>query len=300
MFRFSVVDTKGKGLGGVRIVITDIYSKNRTTFGDTDSNGKLTLHFDILIPEVKAEAEAPAGYTCVRCVKAVMEHEGSTQFVMASASVPPPPHPTTCKDLGFTEIVRCERVGDYFYAAGWTASKGIGAAAYPYSIPFYWEADPSNGNVYGPLGSHGVCPNCAATLVHIRRHVGDVPPPEGHCYNAAGELVMEHGEEKCVSGDKYVCSNGILSVSERDPDCNGNGKACPIACVCMGTPLIDALGPIREFRDFVLKRGKLGRCFVSFYYSQVGPFLSLALVRSKTLRKGGRWVVRRILRRLEK
>jgi hypothetical protein len=123
-----------------------------------------------------------------------------------------------------------------------------------------------------------------------------------HCYNAAGELVMEHGEEKCVSGDKYVCSNGTLSVSERDPDCNGtgNGKACPIACVCMGTPLIDALGPIREFRDFTLKRAKLGRCFVSFYYSQVGPFLSLALVRSETLRKGGRWVVRRILRRLEK
>jgi len=162
--------------------------------------------------------------------------------------------------------------------------------------------DPPEGTILSvPLVEH----NAADVIVDATTIV--IPSKEegiegGHCYNEAGELVMEHGEEKCVSGDLYVCLDGALNVSERDPDCNGTGKgkACPIACVCMGTPLIDALGPIREFRDFTLKRGKLGRCFVSFYYSQVGPFLSLGLIRSETLRKGGRWVVRRILRRLEK
>ena len=126
----------------------------------------------------------------------------------------------------------------------------------------------------------------------------EVGPPPSECPDDIPE-----GTYKCVGDYSYECINGILYVSEApDPRCTGNGAAggCPIACVCMGTPLIDALGPIREFRDFVLKKYKLGRWFVSLYYNQLDAFLSPMLARSESLKKAGRWAVRRILNKLEK
>lgn len=58
---------------------------------------------------------------------------------------------------------------------------------------------------------------------------------------------------------------------------------CPIMCVCMGTPLVDALGPIRQFRDKVLAKCKTGRKIVSLYY-QLAPIFSPIILKMR--RKG--------------
>ena len=114
-----------------------------------------------------------------------------------------------------------------------------------------------------------------------------------------------NGETICMERDLWKCENGeMVKIEENSPECKevepGNGPACPIACVCMGTPLIDQLGPIREFRDEVLKRSRAGLIFVSLYYGKLSPHLSPLLEKSETLRRVGRTLVRGVLRRLKK
>jgi hypothetical protein len=112
------------------------------------------------------------------------------------------------------------------------------------------------------------------------------------------------GETICMEMDLWKCENGeMVKIEENSPECKEvkpKGPVCPIACVCMGTPLIDQLGPIREFRDEVLKRSRAGLTFVSLYYGKLSPHLSPLLEKSETLRRAGRILVRGILWRLKK
>jgi len=108
------------------------------------------------------------------------------------------------------------------------------------------------------------------------------------------------GETMCQERDLWQCENGeMIKIEENSPECKeaepGKKAACPIACVCMGTPLIDQLGPIREFRDEVLKRSRAGLIFVSLYYGKMSPHLSPLLEKSETLRRVGRMLVRGLL-----
>jgi len=83
---------------------------------------------------------------------------------------------------------------------------------------------------------------------------------------------------------------GYLNVQESKPP-----FPCPIACVCMGTPLIDNLGPIREFRDKILKSIRPGKKFIDIYYNRLTPLLSPVLMKSTVLRKIGQQVVKLLL-----
>jgi len=107
------------------------------------------------------------------------------------------------------------------------------------------------------------------------------------------------GDIICMERDLWKCENGeMIKIEENSPECKEaepNGPACPIACVCMGTPLIDQLGPIREFRDEVLKRSRAGLIFVSLYYGKLSPHLSPLLEKSETLRRVGRILVKGLL-----
>jgi len=73
-----------------------------------------------------------------------------------------------CENVGFSELVACFEEGGYKKAWGWTASTGqIGP--YLYTPPEPWEYDPLYPDESGPIGSHGGCPDCIMTLVHLRR-----------------------------------------------------------------------------------------------------------------------------------
>jgi len=108
-------------------------------------------------------------------------------------------------------------------------------------------------------------------------------------------------ETTCMESDLWKCENGeMVKIEENSAECieevpNGKKAVCPIACVCMGTPLIDQLGPIREFRDEVLKISRAGLIFVSLYYGRLSPYLSPLLEKSETLRRVGRTLVKGIL-----
>lgn len=112
------------------------------------------------------------------------------------------------------------------------------------------------------------------------------------------------GEVICMERDLWKCENGeMVKIEENSPECKEvepKGPACPIACVYMGTPLIDQLGPIQEFRDEVLKMSRAGLIFVSLYYGKLSPHLSPLLEKSETLRRVGRILVRGLLWRLRK
>ena len=110
------------------------------------------------------------------------------------------------------------------------------------------------------------------------------------------------GETKCIGYNLYECKTGKWELKEVNSRSCGYTPPlpCPIACVCMGTPLIDNLGPIREFRDKTLKFTRAGKKFVDVYYDQLTPFLSPVLMKSLSLRKAGREVVKGILYFLKK
>ena len=74
-----------------------------------------------------------------------------------------------CSDVCFTEMEYCYREGDYLKAHGWTESTGQ-SGMFPYTPPAGWEYDPAFEDIRDPiLGSHGGCPNCTMTLVHLQK-----------------------------------------------------------------------------------------------------------------------------------
>jgi len=80
-----------------------------------------------------------------------------------------------CDEVCFTELVRCYEEGGYKKAWGWTASTGR-SGPFPYHPPSPWEYDPDYEDEHGPLGSHGGCPYCIMTLVHLRKPLGTATP----------------------------------------------------------------------------------------------------------------------------
>lgn len=91
------------------------------------------------------------------------------------------------------------------------------------------------------------------------------------------------GITKCIDFDLYECIGGEWKLKKKNAvECGyvpPTPFPCPIACVCMGTPLVDCLGPLREFRDKILNRNSIGRRFISFYYNQLTPFLSPIILK---------------------
>ena len=75
-----------------------------------------------------------------------------------------------CDDVCFTELVNCYEEGGYMKAHGWTQSTGH-SGAFIYHPPSPWEYDPSFSDTGGGIGTHGGCPNCIMTLVHLRKPI---------------------------------------------------------------------------------------------------------------------------------
>jgi hypothetical protein len=67
---------------------------------------------------------------------------------------------------GFSELVACEMDGEYKIAQGWTQSTGQ-EDPWKYIPPTGWQYDMRYSDIGGALGSHGGCPDCIMTLVHI-------------------------------------------------------------------------------------------------------------------------------------
>ena len=127
-------------------------------------------------------------------------------------------------------------------------------------------------------------------------------------YSEIGRDLIVHyackeGETECRDYDLYKCIGGEWKLMEHDSiECGYIPEPptpCPIACICYGTDLIDALGPIREFRDTCLKKHKLGKIFVNEYYNHLSPRLSPLLQKSVKLRVMGRAGVRVLLKMLK-
>lgn len=67
----------------------------------------------------------------------------------------------------FSELVACEMDGDYKIAQGWTQSTGQGGR-FPYTLHEGWIFDTRYSDIEDPsLGTHGGCPDCIMTLVHL-------------------------------------------------------------------------------------------------------------------------------------
>jgi len=106
------------------------------------------------------------------------------------------------------------------------------------------------------------------------------------------QSACEEGETACGGPegyDLYKCIGGEWVLIERNsPECGYIPVPpfpCPIACVCIGTPLVDELGPIREFRDRYLKTNLLGQRLVSFYYGVLTLWLPPLLMRHNRIKQ---------------
>lgn len=95
------------------------------------------------------------------------------------------------------------------------------------------------------------------------------------------------GETKCIGTDLYQCIDEHWHIVDRDsPQCGYEPPIpCPIACVALGTPLIDFLGPVRVFRDAFLTKFHIGRKFIYFYYNKITPFISPKILKMRGRKK---------------
>ena len=91
------------------------------------------------------------------------------------------------------------------------------------------------------------------------------------------------GDRKCINFDLYEYQSGewVLIKKNAFAEC----LPCPFAVIAQGTDLVDFLGPLRAFRDNVLKQSYVGRKFVKFYYGKLTPFLSPILLRHVRLKR---------------
>jgi hypothetical protein len=99
--------------------------------------------------------------------------------------------------------------------------------------------------------------------------------------------VPSEGETRCVGKDLYKSVEGgwVLYVKNA-PQCSYEPPPpCPLMCICMGTPLVDCLGPIRQLRDEILAKCKTGRRFISFYYGRLTPRLSPIILNIRGIRR---------------
>lgn len=111
-------------------------------------------------------------------------------------------------------------------------------------------------------------------------------PVAPECSEGARE-VLEYCPDGVTEKRWRVCIKGKwVTGSQR---CPGEPEPfpCPIMCIAMGTPLVDALGPIREFRDRILRRSKVGRWFISFYYNRITLTVSPVILKVREWVRNG-------------
>lgn len=129
-----------------------------------------------------------------------------------------------------------------------------------------------------------ICPNVVEEGYHILKAVSE----EDELYYEASSgrdlivhKVCEEGKRDCRDYDLYECVSGEWELIEHNSTECGYipPTPCPIMCICYGTPLVDALGPLRVFRDKVLRRFGLGKWFISFYYNQLTPLISPVILK---------------------
>lgn len=74
-----------------------------------------------------------------------------------------------CDEVCFTELVKCYTENGYKKAWGWTVSTGQ-TGSYPYTPPSPYEYDHDyEDETDTRLGTHGGCPSCIMTLIHLRK-----------------------------------------------------------------------------------------------------------------------------------
>ena len=116
----------------------------------------------------------------------------------------------------FTENVVCEMDSGHKIAQGWTQSTGQGGR-FPYTPPAGWKYDARYSDIEDPsLGTHGGCPDCIMTLVHlVTVDPVVVDPCEGIICN-----------DECYGYDLYsqICVDGVCVqdaiIESNSPTCN--------------------------------------------------------------------------------
>ena len=115
---------------------------------------------------------------------------------------------------GFSELVKCEMDGEYKIAQGWTTSTGQGGR-FPYTVAEGWKFDPRFSDIEDPrLGTHGGCPDCIMTLVHLITI--DIVVTDPCEYVTCIDDCFEHDlwSQKCVDGacvqDAIIESNSAI------------------------------------------------------------------------------------------
>lgn len=83
------------------------------------------------------------------------------------------------------------------------------------------------------------------------------------------------------------------------PPASSGSSSCFVATAAYGSPLAEELDVLRLWRDRVLQRTLAGRSFIAFYY-RLGPLAAKAVERSEWLKSSVRFIVYRILCRLDK
>ena len=261
-----VQDTEDNLIANVDVRVIDTFTKEEVASGITDKYGKIMFYVYEGKEYLAEIATVPEGYMCYRCSGGLNYALPWTYLKISKLKV--------ATHMGVLEAEGIKRVGETAIIGSWLEdAKGfyvIGAEVKLYRN----DIDTEQKAITGKDGIFFFYYTFAAS---------DVPYVT---FKAKFE-----GSEGYKSSETSLLGVSIVE-SEKPP---GNGPACPIACVCMGTPLIDQLGPIREFRDEVLKRSRAGLIFVSLYYGKLSPHLSPLLEKSEMLRRVGRILVRGIL-----
>ncbi|MCW3140640.1 MAG: hypothetical protein N2V72_00450 [Methanophagales archaeon] len=167
--------------------------------------------------------------------------------------------PKCCDEVCFTELVKCYEEGGYKKAWGWTASTGQ-KGPFPYHPPSPWGYDPDYEDEYGPFGSHGGCPGCIMTLVHLRK------PLKVSTHKTTAEFprfvltkeVPLDTDDVCIA--KCVIRNsgtdeGIVYFKLDELNSDGSVKA-NICTLLRAVDLVRCYSPIRDCKS----RDAAGRC----------------------------------------
>ena len=133
------------------------------------------------------------------------------------------------------------------------------------------------------------CPACIDGEKDIIEYCPDDSTPkkwweciEGKWVHKSRTCPPVDGDRKCINFDLYEYRSGEwVLIKEYSMEC----LKCPFAVIAQGTDLVDFLGPVREFRDTVLKQSYAGRKFISLYYHKLTPFLSPILLRHALLKR---------------
>ena len=111
------------------------------------------------------------------------------------------------------------------------------------------------------------------------------------CMVSCEEWCKIHCQDICET----TCETACETACEVECQTILETLGCPVAVVANGTELVDALGPIREFRDTVLKKYAIGCHFIKLYYNQLTEWLSPFLAKHDLPRRLGQIFIRGVL-----